>query len=297
MIRDETTQQERQVSDMAISAAALAQTPLRPAVCSWYTLAHEQTMPASVCLDAATLEEFADALASAGQEAPAARVAQIAREVALGALGERYVWAFRRLGDALTALRANHRSDYRAYPRPQSVREASLDRLHRRFPLPEYPRTTALLFMGMRVCDDPRLGADPSAESLASLAPGVIAPEDWVRYTFCGFQQGVALVRVSASSRWLRIGGRALEDAWAEAREAADAPHTQRSLSPLKTAETLARDALVRAAPADAFLSLDDAPASPPPATDATATVSRTRRRVLPGAARATRTATRALGA
>jgi hypothetical protein len=152
--------------------------------------------------------------------------------------------------------------------------------------------------MGMRVCDDPRLGADPPPESLASLAPGAIAPEDWGRYTFCGFQQGVALVRISASSRWLRIGGRALEDAWAEAREAAEAPHAQRSLSPLKTAETLAREALAHSAPADAFLSLDDAPAAPQPAGEpATEPQTRPRGRILHGAARAARPATRALGA
>jgi hypothetical protein len=180
-------------------------------------------------------------------------------------MGERYVWAFRRLGDALTALRANHRSDYHAYAHPQSVREASLDRLWQRFPLPEFPRTTALLFMGMRVCDDPRLLGDPRADALAALAPGLIAPEDWERYTFCGFRQGVALVRVSANSRWLRIGARSLEDAWATARLGAETPHSQPSVSALKTAETLARELLVRGASAEAFLSLDDPPASAAP--------------------------------
>lgn len=248
---------------MAISNAPMAQAPMRPAMCSWYTLAHEQTAPAEVCVGAAALEDFAEALGACGQEASAARMSQIAREVALDALGERYVWAFRRLGDALTALRANHRSDYHAYPHPRSVREASLDRLWRRFPLPEFPRTTALLFMGMRVCDDPRLLGDPRADALAALAPEVIAPEDWGRYTLCGFRQGVALVRVSASSRWLRIGARSLEDAWATARRDAETPpYSQPSVSALKTAETLARELLVRSASTDAFLSLDDSPAS-----------------------------------
>lgn len=281
---------------MAISNAPMAQTPLRPAMCSWYTLAHEQTAPAEVCVGAAALADFAEALATCGQEASAARMSQIAREVALDALGERYVWAFRRLGDALTALRANHRSDYHAYPHPQNVREASLDRLWRRFPLPEFPRTTTLLFMGMRVCDDPRLLGDPRADALAALAPEVIAPEDWGRYTFCGFRQGVALVRVSASSRWLRISARSLEDAWAAARLGAETPHPQPSVSALKTTETLARELLVRGASAEAFLSLDDPPASTPasaPRAEIAESGARPRRRVVRGAGGAAR----ALGA
>lgn len=282
---------------MATFTAPMAQTPMRPAMCSWYTLAHEQTSPAEVCVGAAALEDFAEALANCGQEASAARMAQIAREVALGSLGERYVWAFRRLGDALTALRANHRSDYHAYPHPQSVREASLDRLWQRFPLPEFPRTTALLFMGMRVCDDPRLLGDPRADALAALAPEVIAPEEWGRYTFCGFRQGVALVRVSANSRWLRIGARALEDAWAAARQDAETSHGQPSVSALKTAETLAREMLVRGAPAEAFLSLDDPPASAVASSSASAPLAagsaRPRRRIVRGAGGAAR----ALGA
>ncbi len=237
--------------------------PTPPSVCWWYTLAHEQTPPDDLCVSAAAAQEFAEALAAAGEAASAALVAQIAREVARGPQGEqrtggeRYVWAFRRLGDALAALRANHRSDYHAYPQPQTIREASLDRLYQRFPLTDYPRTTALLFTGMRVCDDPRLWADPRADALVSLAPTVVAPEDWGRYTLCGFRQGVALVRVSARSRWLRIGARALEDAWA----------TTRSVSALKTAESLARDALLHAAPAEAFMRLDEptiASAEPP---------------------------------
>jgi hypothetical protein len=222
-----------------------------------------------VCVTTDALHEFAEALASAGQAAPAALVAQIAREVARseqrgqseqGELrgGERYVWAFRRLGDALVALRANHRSDYHAYPQPQSIHEASLDRLYQRFPLADFPRTTVLLFNGMRICDDPRLLADPRADALAALAPVVIAPEDWGRYTFCGFRQGIALVRVSARSRWLRIGARALEDAWAAARSEAEAPAAHQSVSALKTAESLARDTLLHAAPPEAFMRLDE---------------------------------------
>jgi hypothetical protein len=237
--------------------------PTPSSLCWWYTLAHEQTPPADLCVSAAAAQEFAEALAAAGEAASAALVAQIAREVARGAQGERrvgggerYVWAFRRLGDALAALRANHRSDYHAYPQPQTIHEASLDRLYQRFPLTDYPRTTALLFTGMRVCDDPRLWANPRADALVSLAPAVVAPEDWERYTLCGFRQGVALVRVSASSRWLRIGARALEDAWAAARRETEGKPP--SDSALKAAESLARDALLRAAPVEAIMRFDE---------------------------------------
>ena len=244
--------------------------PTPPKVCWWYTLAHEQTPPADLCVTPAAAQEFAEALAGAGEAASATLVAQIARELARGAQGEqragggeRYLWAFRRLGDALAALRANHRSDYHAYPQPQSIREASLDRLYQRFPLTDYPRTTSLLFTGMRICDDPRLWADPRADTLVSFAPTVVAPEDWGRYTLCGFRQGVALVRVSANSRWLRISARALEEAWAEARREAEA--TPGSVSALKTAESLARDALLHATPAEAFMRLDEPASAEPP--------------------------------
>ena len=243
------------------------QASARPATCWWYTLAHEESPPARLSITAAALNDFAEALESCGQAAAAARVAKITREVARGdggAAGERYVWGFRRLGDALAAIRANHRSDYHAYPQPQSIHEASLDRLYQRFPLTDDPRTTALLFSGSLVCEDPRLWADPRADALAAVAPQVIAPEDWGRYTLCGFRQGVALVRVTTGGRWLRIGARALEDAWADARRDAEAPAVQRGVSALKTAESLARETLLRAAPEDAFIRLEDAPDEPP---------------------------------
>ncbi len=256
----------------------MAQTTTHPAISWWYTLAHEETSPARLSVSAAALEEFAETLDARGQQASARLVAQIAREVAhseaarRGAAirrgldevsdavdGVRYVWAFRRLGDALTALRANHRSDYHAYPQPQTLQEASLDRLYQRFPLVDYPRTTALLFTGMRICDDPRLWADARVNAQASALPALVAPEDWERYTACGFRQGVALVRVTASARWLRIGARALEDAWAEARHALDLS-TLRAADEerLRLAETRARDMLLHAAPAEAFMRLDD---------------------------------------
>ena len=238
------------------------------ATCWWYTLAHEETAPGRLPVSAAALDDFAEALVGSGQTAAAARIAKIAREVARGDggdEGERYVWGFRRLGDALAALHANHRSDYRAYPHPQSIREASLDRLYQRFPLTDYPRTTALLFSGSLVCEDPRLWADPHGDALAALAPEVIAPEDWARYTLCGFRQGVALVRVSMGGRWLRIGARALEDVWADARRDAEAPAVQRGVSVLKTAESLARETLLHAAPEEAFIHMEDAPEAPAP--------------------------------
>lgn len=256
----------------------MAQSTTHPAMSWWYTLAHEETSPARLGVSAAALDEFSETLAARGQEAAARLVAQIAREVArteamrralaphrtFGEVsdqvdGERYVWAFRRLGDALTVLRANHRSDYHAYSRPQTLHEASLDRLYRRFPLDDYPRTTALLFTGMRICDDPRLWADPRANTQASALPALVAPEDWERYTVCGFRQGVALVRVTASARWLRVGARPLEDAWAEARHALDLSTLRvADEERLRLAETRARDTLLRAAPAEAFMRLDD---------------------------------------
>ncbi|HZC08393.1 MAG TPA: hypothetical protein VE338_22365 [Ktedonobacterales bacterium] len=246
----------------ASSGQAAPQVSARPAMCWWYTLAHEETPPAQLCVTPAALDDFAEALASSSEMASAARIAKIAREVARGGAsgeGERYVWAFRRLGDALAALRANHRSDYHAYPHPGSIHEASLDRLYQRFPLPDYPLTTALLFTGSLVCPDPRLRADPRVNTLAAVAPEVIAPEEWARYTLCGFRQGVALVRVSANARWLRIGARMLEDTWATARRDAEEPTAQRGVSALTPAESLAREALLRAVPADALLHLNGA--------------------------------------
>ena len=45
--------------------------------------------------------------------------------------GVRYLWAFRRMRDALLVARANHCSDYHAYPLPNTLHEDSLDRLVR----------------------------------------------------------------------------------------------------------------------------------------------------------------------
>lgn len=239
----------------------------------WYTLGYAETPPARLAVSAADLGAFAGALAERGQAPAAALVGRVAREVAraeavartrdpydqrdtlAGVSGERYVWAFRRLSDALAALRATRRSDYHPYPQPRNLREDSLDRLFRRFPLVDFPRATALLFTGALVCADPRIGADPRADALALAAPTVLAPEDWPRYTLCGFREGIALARVNTAARWLRIGPRALEDIWAAAREQS-APRAGRlgEERGLLLAEERAREAILRIAPADAAL-------------------------------------------
>jgi len=131
--------------------------------------------------------------------------------------GARYVWAFSSLRDALLAARANRRSDFHAYLQPATLHEASLDRLYRRFPLDEFPRTTVILFSGAPVCPDPLLGPDPVPGSLAAELADAISPASWDRFTLCGFRQGASLIRVTPTDRWVRIAPRALEDAWSAA--------------------------------------------------------------------------------
>lgn len=265
---------------MSAQRAPSIPTAAHAAVGWWYTLAYEDVPPARLAVSAAALSEFSESLAMRGQTAPATLIARVAREVTFaeterrthasyaesGRLegGDRYVWGFRRLSDALVAARANRRSDYHAYPHPQTLRESSLDRLYQRFPLAEYPRTTVYLFTGMRVCDDPRIGADPRADALVSALPALLAPEDWAYLTVCGFRQGVSLARVGATSRWLRVGVRALEEAWAEANgDAALSAADDR----LRAVETEARDTLLRIAATEAPQRRDDeasAPSSPP---------------------------------
>lgn len=255
---------------MTLQRATLAATSPRLAMSWWYTLAHEETPPARLAVRATDLDALAASLAERGQAAPATLVGRMGREVAraeverrardpygqaeaaMDAGGECYVWAFRRLGDALMALRAIRRSDYHPYPHPTNLREDSLNRLFQRFPLVDFPRATALLFTGARVCDDPRIGADPRAERLAMEAPATLAPEEWARYTLCGFREGVALARVDAAAHWLRIGPRTLEDTWAAAREQCT-PHAERIGEErlLLLAEERARETLLRIAPAD----------------------------------------------
>ena len=244
-------------------------TVAQPAAEWWYTLAYDTVSPAQMAVSATALSEFSASLADLGQGASAALITRVAREVRLAeevcrvrtvysdaeSGAERYIWAFRRLSDALAVARANRRSDYHPYPQPQSLRDASLDRLYQRFPLMEYPRTRVYLFTGIRVCDDPRIGADPPANALVAQLPGLMRSEDWARYTLCGFRQGVSLVRVNAASRWLRIALRPLEDAWAEALgDAAPAASEEH----LRMAEIDARDALMRIAATQATRRLSD---------------------------------------
>ncbi len=255
-----------------------------PAMRLWMTLAYRDTAPLRVGVTSAELRAFGQALVEREQTAQAALVAQIAREVThaesarrnrpglvdLGA--ERYIWAFGRVDDALTAFHANHRSDYAAYPEPRTLREASLDRLYRRFPLNDYPRTSVLLFAGVRVCDDPRLQADPAVDTLATLAPEPSAQSAWDNYTCCGFRSGLSLVRVSTSTRWLRVGMRELEDAWAGALDAVKGASAGALDAPqFAAAQAHAHEALLRGAVPEAFVSLDGQPdptvrrsASPP---------------------------------
>lgn len=253
------------------SPVAAPQGRSHPAMRLWMTLAYCDTAPLRLGATSAELRAFAEALVEREQATQAALVAKIAREVAHAEAvrrnrpggvdmdAERYIWAYGRVDDALTAFHANHRSDYAAYPEPRTPREASLDRLYRRFPLADFPRTNALLFAGVRVCDDPRLQADPAAETLIDLSPTPLTHADWDRYTFCGFRSGLSLVRVLASTRWLRIGLRNLENAWADsltqvgAVGALDAPQ-------LATAQAHAHEALLHGAAPEAFVSLDGQP-------------------------------------
>lgn len=271
----------------------MAQAPTQPATCWWYTLAHEDTPVARLGASSGALGEFAEALAARGHAVPATLVTRITREaqrtdlMGVQSTGERYVWAFRRLDDALAAFRANRRSDYHPYPQPQTLREASLDRLYRRFPLWDYPRTTALLFRGARVCDDPRLWADPRPETLASALPFAIAQEDWDQYTLCGFRRGVTLVRVASTTRWLRVGFRTLEDTWADLVQQMRAGDLQPlDESRLQMVEALARESLLHGGAQEAFAHSTDTAASP-------AAVTRALSRVAPRPQRAAHSARR----
>jgi len=182
----------------------------------WYTLAHATQPAKALALSGATLDGLVAHLESRSLPvAPALRQhARLRRQSALAPEGLRYLWAFRSLRDALQVARMNRYSNYRAYPDPGSLREASLDRLYRRFPLGEFPETTILLISGSFVCADPLLGPHPPPNSLANAAPDAIAPEDWDQFTLCDLALGASLISVLPSDRWLRIPPPAVEDAW-----------------------------------------------------------------------------------
>ncbi len=201
--------------------------PAAPPATWWFTLAHAATPALELALPGAQLDELIACLEARGQPvAPVLRSHERLRQrsARAGDAERRYVWAFQRLRDALLAARANHRSDYHAYPRPTTLREASLDRLYRRFPLPDYPQTTVLLLTGAQVCADPLLGPDPAPRSRAATLPATLAPEVWDRYTLCGFERGAALISVLPSDRWLRVSLATLEEAFAVAARQLQAP-------------------------------------------------------------------------
>lgn len=188
---------------------------------SWsYTLAYTETPLRERALSAEKLSELAETLRARDIPLPAefASPRVLARLSSGAQSGARYIWGFTSLRDALQAARYTRRSDFHAYPEPTSLREASLDRLYRRFPLSEFPRASVILFSGAPVCPDPLLGADPAPGSLAFELADALGPEAWERYTLLGFRQGLSLVRVMPADRWVRLSPRALEDAW----EAAD---------------------------------------------------------------------------
>jgi hypothetical protein len=210
---------DRNISRFTIPAEA-RQRASQPAPAAWYyTLAHAETPLRERALSEDDLRDLVETLRARTLPLPAELAsprASARRASGSGPLsGARYIWAFSSLRDALQAARANRRSDYHAYPQPATLREASLDRLYRRFPLDEFPRTTVILFSGAPICPDPLLGADPAPGSLAAELADVTGPELWDRYTLCGFRRGASLVRVTPADRWVRMSPRALEDAWA----------------------------------------------------------------------------------
>lgn len=198
----------------------------QPVSVTWsYTLAHAETPLRERALSERDLGELADLLRSRDIPLPAGFASPRARARLTSVPGgPRYIWGFTALDDALRAARANRRSDYHAYSEPTSLREASLDRLYRRFPLDDFPRATVILFSGAPVCSDPLLGPDPAPGSLAAELATALGPEAWERFTLLGFRQGATLVRVTPGDRWVRLSPRALEDAWDTAGRALTTP-------------------------------------------------------------------------
>lgn len=201
---------------MKVLRATSAEEAMPPAASWWYTLAHATKPAKAQALSGAALDGLIACLEERGL--PVATLLRqhvcLRMRSALAPEGMRYLWAFRSLRDAMLVAQANRRSDYHAYPHPTSLHEASLDRLYYRFPLTDFPQTTILLISGSFVCDDPLLGPDPEPHSLAAAQSTAIAPEDWGRYTLCGFTRGASLISVLPSDRWLRILPSDVEEAW-----------------------------------------------------------------------------------
>ncbi|HEX9038984.1 MAG TPA: hypothetical protein VF808_18525 [Ktedonobacterales bacterium] len=179
-----------------------------------YTLAHAETPLRDLALGEEDLRVVVEALRARNVPLPAELAAPPARRARGPLAGARYIWAFSSLRDALQVARLNRRSDYHAYPQPSSLREASLDRLFRRFPLTEFPRASVILFSGTRICLDPLLAADPLPGSLAADLAEALGPTLWERFTLLGLRQGASLARVTPADRWVRLRPRTLEDAW-----------------------------------------------------------------------------------
>ncbi len=214
---------DRNISRFAVpdDARERASQPAPAPAAWWYTLAYVETPLREQALTDDDLRDLVETLRARNLPLPAELAsprASARRASASDPLsGARYIWAFSSLRDALLAARANRRSDYHSYPQPASLREASIDRLYRRFPLDVFPRASVILFSGATVCPDPLLCPDPASGSLAAELAGAMGSELWERYTLCGFRQGASLVRVASSDRWVRMTPRALEDAWAAA--------------------------------------------------------------------------------
>lgn len=192
--------------------------PPRPAQAplAWsYTLAYAETPLRALALGEDELRAVVETLRAHNLPLPTELAASSARRAQGAPGGARYIWGFASLRDAIQVARAIRRSDYHAYPEPASLREASLDRLYRRFPLAEFPRARVILFTGASVCLDPLLGPDPAPGSLGAELPDALGPAIWERYTALGLRQGVALIRVTPNDRWVRLAPRTLEDAWA----------------------------------------------------------------------------------
>lgn len=237
---------------MKIARMAGAPDRVTPRATYWYTLAHATTPAKELALSGAALDDLIACLDARGLSVAASLRAhdQLRQRSALASEGLRYLWAFGRMRDALLAARANHRSDYHAHPYPRTLREASLDRLFRRFPLTDFPQTTLLLVSGSYVCDDPLLGPDPGPFSLAADLSTLITPREWDRYTLCGFERGAALVSALPSDRWLRISMATFEDTWSAATRQLQA---QGATPSARAVERVALDLLLRAQPEETF--------------------------------------------
>jgi hypothetical protein len=210
----------------------MAGQPIATPITWSYTLAYTETPLRERALSGEELSALVETLRTRGIPLPAECASPRARARLTNEphSGARYIWGFTSIRDALQAARYTRRSDFHAYPDPATLREASLDRLYRRFPLSEFPRASVILFSGSLVCPDPLLTGDPASGSLVAELADALGPDAWERYTLLGFRQGLSLVRVMPADRWVRLTLGTLEDAWAAAdRAQRDQPPEQPS--------------------------------------------------------------------